>query len=616
MSGSSSVLNPNIALQAGQGTTQPVNMLTQAGDITSLQRNMLALQQGKQGLQSTLAIGQAAQQSINPDGTVDQGKFRTLVSQDPDAAYGAQAAIGTSQDQQEQGLKVQGSQLDLQTAKAGVFSSALGPLLAQGNAVTSSDVFGVLARLHAQGVPVDEAAAQVASTMPSQGGAGLHSWLQDTVGQSMAPSDFLPKPNYINTGGTVQAIDANPLTNSSATSASVPMTLSPGEQVNPFAGPLTPGGGKTVIPAASFAASHGLGSLIPSTGRASLPPSLVGPNGGPSPAAGSGFAAGPAPSAPQPNAAPPASSGGQSPFGGGGAWGSGPATGAGAPAGASAGAATSTPAAGSSSPYGTPMQTTLGPGQEAGLAAAGAQSAQQWAGLQSQVGGSAAGGGSAGRIYQLQKSLGLLQQLGPQGTGPSAASSQQLVSYVRSLPVIGGLASVIGNPQNVTNYDEANKYLTAYAAARAGAHGGTTDSQLATTLSSNASTHISNLAAQDVVKANIGLERMDQAQAQAFQKSGQTPDQFANFSANWNASMDPRAFVAPELSPQQFSTMVGGMSPADRTKFQSTYNTGISNGWIGPPAWAQGGSGTPPAGASASPQAPPVAPSGAASGGY
>jgi hypothetical protein len=86
---------------------------------------------------------------------------------------------------------------------------------------------------------------------------------------------------------------------------------------------------------------------------------------------------------------------------------------------------------------------------------------------------------------------------------------------------------------------------------------------------------------------------MDQAQAQAFasakdQRTGQplSPDQFSTWSANWSNKMDPRAFIVPELSPGQVQKTISGMSPADRVKFQQTYNTGVANGWISPPAWA------------------------------
>ena len=458
--------------------------------------------------------------------------------------------------------------------------------------------------MHQAGIPTDEAVGQ-AATMPHQGGAALHQWLQSVAGSTMKAGDFLPQTSFVNTGGSVQGVDTNPITNPNAPSTSLPATLSPGEQTQPVTGPPTASGAPTTIPAAQFAAQHGLGGLIPSTGRAPLPSSLVGPGGAPNGPQGGGMPqnteqspqAGQSPfgnggawgadpsSSSQPSAwggSNPASSrqpaAAQSPFGGGGAWNGADASNGGQPSGAQ-------------SPFGAPTQTGLGPGQKVGIEAGANASASQWADLQHQVGGTSAGGGSAGRIYQLQQSLKSLQQLGPQGTGPGAAGMQSVIRYAQSMPFVGGLVSGVTSPDQIANYDEANKYLTQYASAKAGAHGGTTDSQLATALSGNASTHISNLAAQNVVKANIGLERMDQAQAQAFQQTGQTPDQFSNFSAGWNRSMDPRAFIADQLTPQQLQSTVSSMSPANRTKFQSTYNQAVTNGWMNPPAWAQSGSG-------------------------
>ncbi len=250
--------------------------------------------------------------------------------------------------------------------------------------------------------------------------------------------------------------------------------------------------------------------------------------------------------------------------------------------------------------YGTPapMVTGLGPGQQAALDVAGKASADQWAALQNSVGGTAGAGGSgsAARIYMAQHALDLLQQGGPNATGPSAPAVTGALSYMQSLPGVGPLANKLGitDPQSISNFEEIKKVLTASAMGRASAHGGTTDSQLATTLASNPSATLSTLTNSDLLKANIGLERMDQAQAKSFSTATDpstgapmTPDQFSGFSSDWNSKMDPRAFVADQLSPQQFASTVKGMSPDDQAKFQNTFNTAVKNGWMAPPAWMQ-----------------------------
>ena len=611
---SGSLANPNVILQAGQGTTQPINLLAAAQQGQQLQANQNALQQQR----AQQAIGADVQASIDPTtGQFDPSGFRARVAADPAAAYGAGAAVTDSQKQQLANYEVTAADLKQATSRAGIFSTSLNPLVAQGNNVTPQDVASVIGRLHAAGIPVDGAVAQMTQSMPTSGGAALHQWILQNAGTMMPSDTFLPKPTFVNAGGTVQAIDANPVTNAGATSASIPLTFSPSDQARPVPGPVTASGGNTTQPTAAFAASHGLGYLIPTTGRASLPPSLIGPGGMPG-AGDSGTSGGSSTGAPGASAAVPpavpASSGSAAPVAAPGAAAGVAGTGAGAAA-----------ASGGASPYGAPTVTSLGPAETAGLTVGGTASAQQWGQTQQAV------SGSASRILTLQKAMDALQQLGTTGTGPGAAARNNFTSYVQSLPVVGPTAAgMIESPKNIANFDEANKYMTSYAAAMAGAHGATTDSQLATALSANASTHISSLAAQDVIRANIALERMGQSQVAAFQattdpQTGRplTPDRWSDFSATWNRSTDPRAFAVDMMNPQQVSTMLAGMSPADRAKFQSTYTTAVNHGWMSAPTWA-----TPPSSAAATaapagtaaapvpPQSGPVASPGGSVNGY
>ena len=563
-------IDPGIPLQASTAPPQPFNPLASLGQAAQTGNALIGLRQNQLAVAGRQALA-SAYQNTPLDPSTGLPNTRALVQNlmaTPGGGLVIPDIIKATQDQQKNQFELQKAGQDQATSRAAIFGGALAPLLAQGDNVSTRDVLGVIGRLHAAGIPVDGAVQQVVSTMPTGGGAPLRQWVLQNFGSSLPAADqastFLPKVGTQDAGGTIQTYDANPVTNPGATGMTLGKTLSPGEQVAQTPGPLTASGGQTKLPQAAYAAQNGLGALVPGgasafgTGRpGDLPAALLNPAN-----AGSAASAG--------VAAPAQSAGDQG---------------------------SATPGFGGmlASLAGTaPMQTALGPGQQAGLDAAGKASADQWAQLQQSVGGGAAGGaGSAGRIATLQHAQDLLQQLGTQGTGPSSPQTQAIASYLQSVPGVGKLLPGL-DATSIANYDEANKYLTQYAAARAGAHGGTTDSQLATTLSSNASTHISNLAAQDVVKANIGLERMDQAQADAFSKAtdpatGQplTPDQFSTFSANWNRTQDPRAYIASELSPQQVTQLVGSLAPADLARFQNTYSTGIQNGWIDPPAWSQ-----------------------------
>ncbi len=583
------LLDPSIALKAGANMPAPINPLAIAGQVQNFQKNQLAIQQAQQTLTSQNALGRIAQSAINPDGTFNAQTFAAGVKADPDATYGAAEAIKTGQGLAGGQYTLNQDSLAQTTNRINSVGAGLAGLLSNPN-LSPQDIYQAVGGQALAGKPIGAFVQSVLPNMPTQGqgesqaaySARLRPWLAGIVGQSAGPAEAIrtltPNVATVDTGGQTQTFDANPYSNPNAANTTFQKTLTPEGQATPVPGPVGPQGQPTQVSRAAFAQSQGLGGLLPNgtsafgTGRlGGLPSGLLNPNR-PAPAAGGAVPAGGSiPGAGGPSAAPGFNNMLASLNGG-------------TPPAPADGSVPAVPSAASAPAASVPMTVGLGAGQEAGLKAAGDASAKQWADLQSQVGGTAAGGGSAGRIFQLQSALGDLQALGPNGTGAGSDTWNNLKSYFNTIP---GISSIIGfDPNTIANYNMANKALQNYAMARAGAHGGTTDSQLATVVSSNASTHISNLAAQQVVQANIGLERMDQAQAQAFQQSGKSPDQFSTFSAQWNASQDPRAYVADQLPPQKVVALVNGMSPAERTKFENTYTTGIRNGWITPPAWA------------------------------
>ncbi len=606
-------IDASIALNAGRPQPPaPFNMLANAGQAATTANALIGLQNNQAQLAARTALAGAYSTAPRDPvtGMPNQAAVLQTLAADPRGSWMMPQVIQGLQAQQKAQYDLN-AQAQAQTiSRLNTVNGALNPLLRMGSSVTPQDIFSTIAGLHASGLSTDELVNDAASTLPSrqpgmtdqQYGQALSGWVVNHASRSWSPDTqgarFTPTPTTVDTGGQIVTRDVNPYTSPSITTAPpINRTLSPGEQVSQVPGPVGPQGQKTVIPQAGYAAQNGMGSLVPGA----PPPSPFGANGGryavPAPLRNPNYTGvGQAP----PAAASAGGGGGSAP----------PAPGVPAPA---------VPVPAAPVP-GAPMATSLPPAQQTGLDTAAKASADAWAAQQNLV------GGSASRIYQLRSALTDLKALGPTGTGPSAGTINSVKSYLQSLPLVGQSLGV--DPNNVANYDLANKYLTAYASARAGARGGTTDSQLATTLSSNASTHISNLAAQDVVKANIGLERMDQAQMQAFQNgldpttglpSGQhsTPDQYSDFSSRWNTAMDPRAFVADQISPQQFGQTVAGMQPNERARFQSTFNTAVQNGWIEKPAWmtpaapAAAGNAPPPAAAPAQtppPAAPPATP--------
>ena len=585
--------DPSIPLNANRPTFNQPNMLAQYSDIAKTGN---ALIQGRQ-LQMQMAGRQALQQAyqgvaIDPQTGLPDGKALIAnLQRTPGGGLVLPDVIKSIQEQQQRQYDLNKASLGQTTARTNAVNGALAPLMRMGANVTPQDIFTQIAGLHAAGMPTDEFVQDAATTLPNrqpgqspaQYGQQLQAWVVNHAARTWDPAtqavQFTPKVTMVDNGGQIVPTDTNPLTNPGLVGGpAIRRTFTPAEQATQVKGPVGPNGAPTVIPQSTYAQGAGLGNLVPGgaaggapgqpsplgTGRpGGVPPALLNPNrpGGAQPA--SAQQGGYAPMAPP--SAPPAQ-------------------------GAPASAAPQMP------PPGQPMATGLGPAQQAGLDAAGHASAAQLAALQQSVGGSGA------RIYQLQSAAKELAALGQTGTGPSAGALNTAKSYLQSLPIIGQSLGI--DPTQVADYDMANKYLTAYASARANARGGSTDAQLATTLSGNASTHISNLAAQDVVKANLGLERMDQAQLASFQRgldpaTGQptgkqmTPDQFGTYSAQWNSTQDPRAYVADQLSAPQFAATVNSMQPAERTRFQNTFNSAIQNGFMDPPAWMQQSSAPP-----------------------
>jgi hypothetical protein len=165
-----------------------------------------------------------------------------------------------------------------------------------------------------------------------------------------------------------------------------------------------------------------------------------------------------------------------------------------------------------------------------------------------------------------------------------ALSKAQTGTGADKLNAVRGVVAMLGGPADkVASYDEANKYLTQYAQQKAASFGHATDAQLSAALTGNGNTHISNLAAQDVVKVNMALERMDQARMQAWQSAGLPPAQYSQWKSQFGAAMDPRVFVADQLPAAKVGAMVKAMNAKEQATFRQQYNWAVQNGYINGP---------------------------------
>lgn len=513
---------------SGIQTPAPINPLQTLATVQNYQGNALRNQVMGAQLQSNQAQSQAVLQATDPTtGQTDWGKAQSILAQNPNAAYNAPAFAQQVQSMKSGQVKLDTDTQALAQKRAANVAQFGVSILTNPNATGTDYINGITNMVQNGQIDPQSGFTALQHAAPYLGDpAALKQYV--TTGLANLPPEIQaqyvkPAIQAINTGGSTSIVATNPITGTPTVTGSLNNTLSPPEQVARIA---------TVGP-------NGAPGTVP---QSSLAPSVLLPPGSAAAAAGGG-------------------GNGRYPT----------AQTAAASAGAAPAAASATPVA----PSGF-IPTGLAPGVGQAADVAGTSSGQQL------VADQQANATSGQRIYQLQSALTGLQNAG--ATGPGTATTNQIASFLQAQVPFGLGKYLPGvDPSKIQSYDEANKYLTQYASAKASALGGGTDAKLATTLSGNANTHISNLAAQDVVKANIGLERMGQAQQAAFAASGLPASQYTTFASKFGSTVDPRVFIADQLPPAQVATLVSKMSPTEQAQFKTQYNWAVQSGYINGP---------------------------------
>lgn len=169
------------------------------------------------------------------------------------------------------------------------------------------------------------------------------------------------------------------------------------------------------------------------------------------------------------------------------------------------------------------------------------------------------------QVTPLEQAIPALERLGPTGTGPTT----EQINHMKSVAVSLGFApkSWTGS---VKDFDEANKYLMDWVRSNGDT---STNDKLAASFSSNASTKISNAAAQDVAKTALAIRRMKYMQLQDFYKKQEldpalTADKFPLFASKWNAQHDPRAFGWDHYSVKQRNEILKTLPQNKRDLFR------------------------------------------------
>ena len=479
----------------------------------------------KQGAE--LAAGQDFQKAIGPDGQLSVPAYNKLLAGDPRAALAALDSSQAGQTNQATALSNQQAEIANTAARVGYIGNLFTGYTE--NAPTMKGFQSDIADGIRQGIIDPQTGAQILATSPDPSSPEFASFAKAEAQHMAAAAGqiarFLPQTQSVSGPGGTVITSDNP--------------LAPG-----FAGPgtvVTPG----VSPTTTTTDANGNPIYAPAAAPTVIAPGAPGPIG----AAGALSAAAPGAlgSGTMVNAMPAAGPPSSIPASGGGA--ANPL--AGMPAGAQLGQAEA--AQGSASAYNNFMSNV---------------------------------GDAPMRIFTLQKALGDLQGT---NTGPGTAGRNEVISYANAaLHALDPNAPGI-DPKGVAAYDEANKYLTAYAQQQANSFGSGTDSALAAAFSSNPSTHISSLAAQDVVKTNIALERMGQVAAQVAQAQNVQPGQFLQWKAQFGTQVDPRAFAFPEMAPGARAALVKQLrqSPSQYQKFAQSLQLAVQYGAVDDPRQQQ-----------------------------
>lgn len=227
------------------------------------------------------------------------------------------------------------------------------------------------------------------------------------------------------------------------------------------------------------------------------------------------------------------------------------------------------------------VETAIGPGQQQALAVSGHQSATALASLEADVGNGQAG--SQARLVRMQLALNALQK---SATGGGTQVVQETQNYIQSMSNALGanwVARMLGMQpeQALAKLHEldptaqravAQKYLTQMAMAQANLYGPETNEKLATAIEGTPNTQMPQLAAEDVLKVLMGMEKYHQAEYASWQQHVQThpnvgAQDFLPWSAQWTLKTDPRIFLTPYMTPAQTAKLEKQIPKADQAQF-------------------------------------------------
>lgn len=137
-------------------------------------------------------------------------------------------------------------------------------------------------------------------------------------------------------------------------------------------------------------------------------------------------------------------------------------------------------------------------------------------------------------------------------TGPGVEGRNQLKSFFNALAPEYA-QKVFGKDfnGNIKDTDEFKKYMASYTNAASANLGSGTDARLNAAIAGNANINMNKMANQDIITKTIAIEKMNQAQDYAWNKSGISPDKFNSWQADFNKKVKPEVFAFDSMTPKQ-----------------------------------------------------------------
>lgn len=156
-------------------------LINNPGQVLGLAQQANALK----AFQAQQAVGQAFQQNVNPDGSVNYSGAGSAIAGNPAAAYAAPEAFGSILAQRGQTIANATNQFNLLAGQSGAVANLIGPL-AQNPKATSEDVLNLAPTLARMGVPAPIINGWMQNVLNNPN--GIHAGLANTSNIAMGPA--------------------------------------------------------------------------------------------------------------------------------------------------------------------------------------------------------------------------------------------------------------------------------------------------------------------------------------------------------------------------------------------------------------------------------------------